>query len=180
MHHWQEEWEEFNRLAAESAQLAQVELTHIEHLEQQQVFANQRLMKIEEEKRSIHLDQAKIELVEFHEKLKEYQENKNKLQNHIDETVKQISCHKEENRLIENELNDYRNQLQVSRGRLASLEALQQAALGQEKRGDGLASSSSISFQQAISTGIKSRKRVGESARNRIRRTFRSCVCERH
>ena len=135
MSQWQIEWEKFNQLAAESSKLAQVELTRIEHLEQQQVRATQRLKKIDEESQCFNIHQLKIERDEFKDGIKELTASETNKQIEYDELAKHIVTQKEENHATEQTLNETRNNLQVSRGRLASLTALQQAALGQGKSG---------------------------------------------
>lgn len=135
MSQWQLEWEKFNQLAAESSKLAQVELTRIEHIEQQQVRATQRLKKIDEESQCFNIHQLKIERDEFQDKIHELTQSETNAQNEYHDLIQQISAKKEEKLALDKALNETRNDLQISRGRLASLTALQQAALGQGKSG---------------------------------------------
>ncbi len=132
---WQEEWEKFNQLAAESSKLAQVELTRIEHFEQQQVVASQRLNKIDEESKCFNVSQLMVEHDEYEDVLKNLSQDQEIKQTNSDELVKQIATQKDENHQVEHELNEVRDRLQVARGRFSSLSALQQAALGEGKKG---------------------------------------------
>ena len=134
MHAWQAEWETFNRKAAEPAQTAQVERTRINHNEQQEQNLNRRIEKFDQELARLNNPQLSEEIVELAKRHLSQQEIMQEQQAQLDTISGRIEALREQNNLHSQALDSGRNRLQTARGRLASLEALQEAALG--KGGD--------------------------------------------
>ncbi|MBU0456194.1 MAG: chromosome segregation protein SMC [Pseudomonadota bacterium] len=136
LQNWQNDWDTFNTRAAEIAQIAQVEQARIQHLEEQKQFAAQQLEKIQKETQSAE------EMQELVKKL-EHLQSELELKRHIlsedeaklSEILSKIEEQKKQNQSLESELSETRQKLQATMGRFASLDALQQAALG-KKKGD--------------------------------------------
>ena len=133
MQNWQSEWENFNHQAAEPAQTAQVERTRINHLEQQEQNLQKRIERMNEELDRLQDDKLVQDIRELEAQEEERQEQIAVLQEKLNNTIQQINSLREENTQRANELNEARERLQTSRGRFASLEALQQAALGKQE-----------------------------------------------
>jgi chromosome segregation protein len=131
---WQSEWEAFNQQAAEPAQTAQVERTRINHLEQQGSNLERRLQKLDEEVGRLNDTQllAEISELESGESLRKAEAEQ--LHEQLAESIEQINQQRESNNQLSGELDQARADLQSNRGRLASLEALQQAALGSQEQ----------------------------------------------
>ncbi|WP_316364461.1 chromosome segregation protein SMC [Candidatus Thiodiazotropha sp. CDECU1] len=132
MQAWQHEWEQFNQKAAEPAQTAQVERTRINHLEQQGGNLERRLQRLDEELGRLDDSQLLSEITAL-----EGDENRQKgeadtLHVQLDQAVELINQQREKNSQTANRLDQARADFQSNKGRLASLEALQQAALGQQ------------------------------------------------
>ncbi|MEJ1463074.1 MAG: chromosome segregation protein SMC [Candidatus Sedimenticola sp. (ex Thyasira tokunagai)] len=136
MGRWQEEWESFNRIAAEQAQTAQVERTRINHLEEQEQNLQRRMERFQVELQQLTDQKLLDEIAELEESEIERQEQAVLQQEQLSHTVEQISAIREQNARQINTLDETRAGLQTARGRHASLEALQQAALG--KQGDAV------------------------------------------
>ncbi|MES9856627.1 MAG: chromosome segregation protein SMC [Sedimenticola sp.] len=134
MARWQEEWENFNRIAAEQAQTAQVERTRINHFEAQEQNLQRRMERFQMELQQLTDQNLLDEIAELEMTEEERQEQAVLLQEQLSHTVEQISAIREQNAQQVNTLDETRAGLQAARGRYASLEALQQAALG--KQGD--------------------------------------------
>ncbi len=133
MHAWQASWEEFNRTAAEPSQTAQVERARIEHLEQQAGRHRQRLTRLEEETRALHTESLEAEIAGLQEELAEAELKSGALQEQLATCRENIEIQREANSGDSAELDRLRTRLQHQRGRHASLEALQQAALGKRQ-----------------------------------------------
>ena len=133
MQEWQKDWDAFTERAAENSETTQIENTRIDHLERQIIQHEERLKRMGEEKRSLNDRGLKDEIasleIDEQKKLQEYTE----LQQQLDSIHNQISGQREQNQQVSTELDDSRNDSQDKRGRLVSLEALQQAALGKSE-----------------------------------------------
>ncbi|MFU8838613.1 MAG: chromosome segregation protein SMC [Thiohalomonadaceae bacterium] len=133
MQDWQQSWDSFNQEAHVPSQTAQVERARIQQLEQQGLQLQQRQRRMEEEQGSLdtaHLDE---ELALLGEQLAESELQEASLQEALDASLGQIAQQREQNNQDNHALDQVRSQLQAQRGRHASLEALQQAALGRGK-----------------------------------------------
>ncbi|MEO6696932.1 MAG: chromosome segregation protein SMC, partial [Gammaproteobacteria bacterium] len=130
VHASQMEWDSFNQRAAQSVQTAQVEGTRVQHLEQQLQQIQQRRVRLEEEQRTLagaNLQQQNTELLELRDGC---ERETTQLQQSLQQTLNSITMLREQSHQHDAELNLVRSRLEERRGRLASLEALQQAALG--------------------------------------------------
>ncbi|MCP4285963.1 MAG: chromosome segregation protein SMC [Gammaproteobacteria bacterium] len=134
MHSWQADWETFNRKAAEPAQTAQVERTRINHQEQQEQNLQRRIRRFDEELTRLSNPQLAEEIVALEEKHQAQQEILHQQEAQLDTVSVRIKTLREGNNLHSQAVDSGRNRLQTASGRLASLEALQEAALG--KQGD--------------------------------------------
>jgi chromosome segregation protein len=132
MQSWQTEWENFNRQAAEPAQSAQVERTRINHLEQQDHNLQKRIEKLSEELDRIDDRELLEEIARLEQKEAIDQDRFVELQARVSEAVDQITSLRQSTQEQSHQLDQIRAELQTGRGRHASLEALQQAALGKD------------------------------------------------
>ncbi|GAB1270166.1 chromosome segregation protein SMC [Aurantivibrio infirmus] len=134
MQTWQAEWDEFNESAAKPQQAAEVQQSRIQHIEQVQVRLLERIEKLKQEQgelqdteddnstEALEEDLAKLELV-----VEDKQQELDALTIKIDETRQQFQNN-------QRSLDEKRSRLQQMRGRYASLEALQQAAMGESSK----------------------------------------------
>jgi len=136
MHDLQQQWDDFNLTAQQPIQTAQIERAKISQLEQHQKQAQQRLEKLNEELGQFSSDDLLLDIEQLQEELLMTQQQSQEFELQL-EQQKEINRSLQEEYLQQNEgLNANRNTLQTLNGRLASLEALQQAALGQEGKSD--------------------------------------------
>jgi len=133
MQDWQQQWDEFNQRAQQPRQKAEVQQSKIQHLEQALQRISQRISKLEEEKQGLIAgpDEEEIELLG--EQLAEAELLAEQHGQQLEDRAQAIQQQRERSASHSDELDQLRSQLQSKRGRLASLEALQQAALGQRK-----------------------------------------------
>lgn len=131
MHAWQTEWDAFNQKANEPAQLAQVERTRITHLEQQEVQLKRRLERNAEEQKNLSDVSLQAEIGELERREAENAAGLAVVRERVDAKVEAIRGLREHNQHTQEELAAARSELETLKGRLASLQALQQAARGE-------------------------------------------------
>ena len=133
MQQWQQEWDDFNQKALEPRQQAEVQQSRIQHLEQALQRIQQRIEKLEQEKSELSAGPVEQEIELLSEQLAETELLAEEQQQKLDDQSEQINSYREKNTSLADELDKIRSELQSKRGRYASLEALQQAALGQQQ-----------------------------------------------
>ncbi|SFM67227.1 condensin subunit Smc [Ectothiorhodospira mobilis] len=153
MGEWQARWDDFNRRAAEPGQQAQVERSRMEQLEGQITRLDTRAQRLEEERAGLSTEALEAELETLDEELEGARATEEDLNRRLQETVEVLRTRREQVRAQASELEAQRRDLQTRGGRLASLEALQQAALGK----DGQALSGWLAHH-----GLEDSPRLGE------------------
>jgi chromosome segregation protein len=134
MQRWQNEWDAFNQRASEPRQKAEVQQSRIQHLEQVQQRLLQRIEKLKEEKANLQIDGVDEEIGQLTEQLAELDLVSDEKRSRVETITEQLDQRRNDNTRISNELDQVRSQLQTMRGRHASLDALQQAALGEKNK----------------------------------------------
>ena len=134
MQRWQNDWDGFNQRAAEPRQRAEVQQSRIQHLEQVQQRLLQRIEKLREEKANLQDAAEDDSIHELTEQLAELDLVADEKRMKLDAFVEQLDNTRNDNNRFVNELDQARSQLQKMRGRHASLEALQQAAMGEKNK----------------------------------------------
>ncbi len=129
MQAWQQDWDDFHQSAALPRQRAEVQQSRIQHLEQVQQRLLERLRKLEQEKQHLVVDEAEEQISEYAELLLEFEAQLEDRQRVLADCSDQLARQRAEEQRLSSELNQARQAYQSSKGRLASLEALQQAAL---------------------------------------------------
>ncbi|MDO6745852.1 chromosome segregation protein SMC [Gilvimarinus sp. 1_MG-2023] len=135
MQNWQNDWDQFNQRAAEPRQRAEVQQSRIQHLEQVQQRLLVRIEKLDEEKRALGEDQESGEEVELlREAMAELELELETTREKGEGFLDRLEQTRNENKQLTDQLDSQRSDLQSMRGRHASLEALQQAALGEKNK----------------------------------------------
>jgi len=151
---WQSQWDEHAKASADSGQAAEVERTKLAYLDRQSMETGKRIEALREEKRAADfgaLSAAAEQLAAEHDTHKEKVETYTSL---LDERKARHDEIVEAEHQAVGWLSDSRSELEGARGRLASLEALQHAALGQEK---------SAAHEWLERLGLDKAPRLGES-----------------
>ncbi len=128
---WQKEWDEFNQKSSVPSEEAQVQRTRIEHLESQIVQGQQRQERILAQLKEVDVEQFNDDISELEKENTERSGNLEQQQARLDNTKEQIFQLRTHNEGLAQDTDDVRGRLQNLQGRLSSLEALQQSALGQ-------------------------------------------------
>jgi chromosome segregation protein len=156
MHAWQEEWDEFNQRSAERAQAAQVERTRLDHLDRHMQQLDERLQRMDDEQQTLG-EQSIEEGLQTRAQQCEAQETElTGIQATLDNAVRHIADVRGGLEQREQELSALQSIHHDTRGQLASLETLQQAALGQRsEQVTGWLKSSGLQGAQRLAQGIQ-------------------------
>ncbi|MGY0612324.1 chromosome segregation protein SMC [Luteimonas sp. A501] len=130
---WQERWDAHSRESAEAARAADVERTRVDYLDRQSLDDDRRRGVLSAERAGLDLDalaEAFAGVAEEHETQKLGLEGLNE---GLDVRKQAALDLQDQQRASQQEISDVRKQAQEARGRLSSLETLQNAALGQEQ-----------------------------------------------
>lgn len=132
MQAWQSEWDSFSEAATEPARNAEVERTHIQHVEEHLQRQKQRLERLQEELGKQSHEQLISESGELEQQLQKDEAEIQQSEAILEEKKSQIGQLRDSVHSLNTQLDESRGKLQDLRGRSASLEALQQAALGKD------------------------------------------------
>jgi len=154
MRQWQQDWEQFNESAAVPAKNAEVERTRLNHLDERIVQYQQQVDKLNNEQSALDYQSIQVEvsdLVRQEQQLKQQCDDFAVRTHTVQEAIDQLRDSIQGN---EHQLDTQRSELQTHKGRYASLEALQQAALGKQE---------SDVIQWLDSQGLANAKRLAEN-----------------
>jgi chromosome segregation protein len=132
MQDWQSEWDRFNQTANEPAQRAQVERTRINHLEDQETQLKRRLTRNADEQQQLSDVSLQAEINELQRRESEGNAGLEAIRGRVGKQVESIAELRERSQQAQEDLNAARTEVQTLQGRLASLQALQQAARGED------------------------------------------------
>ncbi len=130
MQRWQQEWDDFNQSSNAPRQQAEVQQSRLQHFEKSLARLNERIERLEQEKRGLIDGPEEQEILLLREQLAELDAQADEKQTQLDAVIAQIARLRDDNSGLVQQLDEARSQMQTLRGRQASLEALQQAALG--------------------------------------------------
>lgn len=138
---WESEWDAFNQMAAAASEQSQLERAQINGLEQTLERDRQRIRRIDEEIARLQSDEAAMRLEELTEQALTLEEQIAGLEVRQQRASEALAGHDDALRELTDTLDRLRTQLQESKGRLASLTALQDAAMADSdtERADWLA-----------------------------------------
>jgi chromosome segregation protein len=128
---WQTSWDEFNQKSAKTAQTAQVEKTHIQYLEQRIASLQKRNEQLQQEQGQYNFSELNREIEGYFQQSYEIADKLEYQNQQLAETRDEITRLQSAQQESNVQLDKVRNELQRLRGQQASLEALQQTALGQ-------------------------------------------------
>ncbi len=130
MNNWQQQWDEFNQHAAEPRQQAEVQQSRIMHLEQALQRIQNRTQQLEEEKQGLESGPADTEIELLGEQAAELELAMAECESRAESLAEELISTREQGSDYSKTLNEVRSTVQQFHGRQASLEALQQAAMG--------------------------------------------------
>ncbi len=131
-HAWQQAWDDFNTQASTQLRAAEVERARIQQLEQHVRQIEQRLARLEDEQRGLSTGTLKEEIAVLNEQRITLDEQVANYEREVQDHQMRIALERDNHNRLANDLNAQRGRLQAMKGRHASLEALQQQALGKD------------------------------------------------
>ncbi len=131
MSQWQSRWDEFNQQFHQSQQAVQVENKAIEHIERQILQAEQRITRLNAEKHSLDLHGFDSQIEQLTEQLGGREQELASQQQHTQQQGESINALRDSIEQQSTLLDQQRTEVQNLRGRLSSLEALQQNVLNE-------------------------------------------------
>lgn len=128
---WQTKWDDFNQSSSKTAQTAQVEKTHIQHLEQRISSLQKRQEQLLQNQGQFNFSDLQNEIENFSRQSCEVADKLEFQSQQLVETREEITTLQSAQQESHRKLDQIRSESQRLRGQQASLEALQQTALGQ-------------------------------------------------
>ena len=133
MQAWQTEWETFNTTASEYARRNEVGQTRLEHLELGIEDIEQRRNSLQQELETIDRENLLQTIDNRSAELNAAEASYAKLGEELEARRQQLQEYRKTSQQLNEQLNEQRLNYQKQEGRLASLEALQQSALGEDR-----------------------------------------------
>jgi chromosome segregation protein len=133
MQEWQTNWEAFNKGVSDHTQTAEVGRAQVEQLERQLMQMLQRRERVEAERKQYAADQQQQALTNLEGEAQAAEAKLQRLQGELAEVLKDLEARRIQEQQASRALHELRSKLEDNRGRVASLEALQQAALGKSR-----------------------------------------------
>ena len=132
MQSWQQEWDSFNEQAAETRRRGEVQQSRIEGLEQAIDRSNTRVAVLRADVERLSDETIESEVGPLEQLLATREEQLARISTELDAVTGTIERQRETNQALTLSLDESKSTLQSLSGRHVSLEALQQAALGQQ------------------------------------------------
>ena len=151
---WQQRWDAHSRETAEASRAAEVERTRVDYLDKQAFEADRRREALSGERMGLDLEALAASFAEAFEKHETQKASLDGLNLDLETRKQGVTELQDQQRTAQSELAEVRKRAQEARGRLSSLETLQQAALGQEQ-------GAAVAWLKA--RGLDDARRVGES-----------------
>ena len=131
MQAWQADWDKYNQDSAEPQRIADVSKSQIQHFENNISRIAQRLERLQHEMINLQIgEEAEEQLLMLDEQLEEKELQLEQQQQDAAKFQVTVEEERDKQQQLSQQLSESRTQLQSAMGRKASLEALQQAALG--------------------------------------------------
>jgi len=132
LHAWQAEWDSFNQRSAEPAQTAQAERARINQIEAQEQRLGKQIERVEQELARIQEGSLESEIAVAMQREEELSAVTELLAEQMEDCAERVETTRRGVSQRTGERDAFQSELQVLQGRRASLEALQDAALGRE------------------------------------------------
>ncbi|MDG1814205.1 MAG: chromosome segregation protein SMC [Porticoccaceae bacterium] len=139
MQNWQQAWDEFNQKSASPRQQAEVQQSRIQHLEQLLRRLTERQQALSTEASSFQASPAEEEMALIQDMLVEAETVRESIDKQRIDNAQEIETLRGQEKATAAEHDQARSRQQTLKGRQASLEALQQAAMGDDAEKQWLA-----------------------------------------
>ncbi|MDH3641038.1 MAG: chromosome segregation protein SMC [Gammaproteobacteria bacterium] len=150
---WQSAWDQFSTRAAENEREAEVQASRVEHLEQLLQRLRGRHDQLADDAEDVTTF-ATDDVDSLADEITTIESRRSGLEADIDRAIKDLAAAREDVVMRERVLDDARTEVQTLRHDLASLQAVQQAALGRDER---------TAHEWIESQGLAGAQRLGEA-----------------
>ncbi|MBA3563695.1 MAG: chromosome segregation protein SMC [Gammaproteobacteria bacterium] len=133
MQAWRRAWDIFNEESGDAQRRAHVEAARIEHLETQLARLEREQEKLRTGREALSADDPETELAGLTDRESHGRQQVSGLQSALEGMLSEIRSLREQDHELTRRLDECRSEQQAASGRMASLTALQQAALGQNE-----------------------------------------------
>jgi len=130
MNRWQLHWDEFNQQSLGPRQQAEVQQSRLQHLERVLTRLEERISRLDAESKTLGNGPEDAEIMALRQKSEEQAQLYTAQQQKMSDLVNNLNQSREKNQQLADQLDRDKSALQTLLGRRASLEALQQAAMG--------------------------------------------------
>ena len=155
MTRWQAEWDQFNQAAMGPRQQAEVQQSRLQHLERVLTRLDDRITRLEQEGKSLGDGPESAEIATLKAKAAAEAETVESSQTNMTALATRIELLREQNQQKSDALDVEKSELQTMLGRRASLEALQQAALGSSAGVKGWLERTQLSSKPRLADGLQ-------------------------
>lgn len=132
MQAWREEWNQFAEQAAQTLQQAEVEQTRIRHNEQRITELSKRIENLQHEQQQLDFSELQLTIEDLAQDKAETELKAEQVSEELQTINEQLTHERQQVESVTTEWDDAKEKLQTAKGRFASLNALQQAALGDQ------------------------------------------------
>lgn len=129
---WQKDWDGFNQAIHQASQQSEVKQTTIRHLEEGVIKSKERLDKLKVQLQSIQTEHLAAQKQKAQANIEAHQASLVNAKEALAAVLERISSQRQQNDDIQLSLDDAKDDAQSAKAELATLQALQQAALGQQ------------------------------------------------
>jgi chromosome segregation protein len=155
MQGWQSEWDTFNESYSEFTRQGQVDKTRLEHLEFGLEELAERRLQLEKEISKFEESDLNNTIETLSSSLKNEEEKQSVLANEYAEKQNAVKNYREKVRALSSKLDSVRQEYQGLKGRLVSLETLQQSVLEDNQELSDWLKENNLDKQQRLSQSIK-------------------------
>ncbi len=155
MQGWQSEWDTFNESWSEFSRQGQVDKTRLEHLEFGLGELAERRLQLEKEISKFEQSDLNNTIDTLASSLKNEEEKQSVLASEYANKQNVVKDHREKVRTLSSKLDSVRQEYQALKGRLASLETLQQSVIEDNQELSDWLKENNLDQQQRLSQSIK-------------------------
>lgn len=151
---WQSHWDHFNQDISKNTRSLEVEQTHLQHLEQKITMLAERQKKLAAEEKEVDFSNLENHLAALSAKKIEVTQQINAHNLALQETYEEIKHFQQIEQDTGKDLDNMRNALQILNGKEASLQSLQETALGKRHQ---------ESMHSLKTLNLDNKKRLGQN-----------------
>ena len=132
---WQEQWDTYSKKYSDAQQAHSVEITRSEQIESRLQSLSERCRKVAESKEDSSIEPLKIKYDKISEQKLKKRQARNELDHHLTDATDDILKLRDQDRKLTHVVEERHSAMQDAKGKFASLEALQKAAMGEGEKG---------------------------------------------